>query len=91
MFDKSFYFKKWITKILEKGYIVPLLEIAVLASVVALGYFYMFGAIKLYLPRAPYVHESHQWGYMKTFTVIASAVIWPASWAVVSLYRLRST
>lgn len=68
---------------------VPLLEIGILALVVVLGYCYFLGAVKLYLPRGPYGNELHQWGVLKTLTVASSAIVWPASWLVLSLYRLK--
>ena len=91
MFDGSFYFLKVNYEHFGERNYMPLLEIAVLACVVVFGYYYLLGAVKLYLPRAPYVEETHHWGPFKTFAIVASTVVWPASWAIVSLCRLKST
>lgn len=48
---------------------------------------YVLGAVKLYLPRAPYMQKPDEWSAIKTWFVLLSTVLWPLVLPIVSLYR----
>lgn len=61
-------------------------EVLVVFAVIA-ACIYVVGAVKFYLPLAPYIQGPDEWSTTKTWLVALSTVLWPLALLLIGLYR----